>query len=89
MLKGVDTPFASCHTVIVPNGETMYQILAALAFLADLIELTYDIGRFTRTHLLPALVYCYVVMEHYVVPAFRIPYYYVKARQARLACATA
>lgn len=63
----------------------MYTILAALAFLADLIELTYDLGRFTRTHVLPALVYCYVVLEHYVAPAFRIPYYYVKVRELRLA----
>ena len=88
MAEGLDSPLASCHTVIVPNGETMYTILAALAFLADLIELTYDLGRFTRTHVLPALVYCYVVMERYVAPAFSIPYYYVKVRQQRLACAT-
>ena len=66
----------------------MYTILAALAFLADLLELTYDLGRFTRTHVLPALVYGYVVLEHYVAPAFSIPYYYVKVRQHRLACAT-
>ena len=63
----------------------MYTILAALAFLADLIELTYDMGRFTRTHVLPAVVYAYVTLEHYVVPALRIPYYYVKVRELRLA----
>ena len=66
----------------------MYFILAALAFLADLIELTYDLGRFTRTHVypvLPALVYCYVVMEHYVAPAFTIPANYMMVRRMRLA----
>jgi len=66
----------------------MYTILAALAFLADIIELTYDLGHFTRTHVLPAVVYAYVVMERYVAPAFSIPYYYVKVREQRLACAT-
>lgn len=66
----------------------MFTLLAALAFMADLLELTYDLGRFTRTHVLPALVYTYVLVEHYVVPALRIPYYYVKVRQHRLACAT-
>ena len=63
----------------------MYTILAALAFLADLIELTYDIGRFSRTHLLPALVYAYVVMERYVAPAFSIPANYLMVRRMRLA----
>jgi hypothetical protein len=63
----------------------MYTILAALAFLADLIELTYDLGRFTRTHVLPALVYAYVVMERYVAPALTIPANYVMVRRMRLA----
>ncbi len=62
----------------------MYTILAALAFLADLIELTYDLGSVTRTHVLPALVYTYVAIEHYVVPAPSIPYYYTKVRAQRL-----
>ena len=66
----------------------MYTILAALAFMADLLELTYDLGRVTRTHVLPALVYTYVLVEHYIVPALRIPSYYYEVREQRLACAT-
>ena len=63
----------------------MYTILAALAFLADLIELAYDLGSVTRTHVLPALVYGYVVMERYVAPAFTIPANYMMVRRMRLA----
>ena len=62
----------------------MYTILAALAFMADLVELTYDLGSVTRTHILPALVYTYVLVEHYVVPALSVPYYYTKVREHRL-----
>ena len=66
----------------------MYTILACLAFMADVIELTYDLGSVTRTHILPALVYTYVLVEYYVAPAMRIPHYYTKVRAQRLACAT-
>ena len=66
----------------------MYTILAMLAFMADLIELTYDLGSVTRTHILPALVYTYVFVEHYVVPALSIPYYYTKVREQRISLVT-
>ena len=38
-------------------------ILSILLFISDLIELTYDLGKVTRTHVLPALVYLYVRAE--------------------------
>ena len=38
-------------------------ILSILLFISDLIELTYDLGKVTRTHILPALVYLYVRAE--------------------------
>ena len=66
----------------------MYTILACLAFMSDLIELTYDLGSVTRTHILPALVYTYVLVEYYVAPAMRIPHYYYELRAQRLVCDT-
>ena len=65
-----------------------YSILYILDFFAELIHLVFQIGVLTRKYVVPAVVYLYVVIEHYVVPAFSIPYYYVKVRQQRLACAT-
>ena len=64
-----------------------YTILYILDFVAELIHLVFDIGVFTRKRIVPALVYLYVVIEHYVVPAFMIPYYYIKVRQQRLSMA--
>ena len=44
-------------------------ILALLNTLSDVIETCYDAGRFTRTTILPALVYIYVVGEYVVTKA--------------------
>ena len=41
-------------------------ILTILNGLAEVTELCYDAGRFTRTTILPALVYTYVVSEQVV-----------------------
>ena len=35
-------------------------LLTILLFISDIIELTYDMGKATRTHVLPAIVYVYV-----------------------------
>ena len=40
-------------------------ILTLLGILSDLIEFTYDAGAFTRTHILPGVIYTYVAIEHY------------------------
>jgi len=60
-------------------------LLYILDILSELIQLVFDFGVFTRKHIVPAVVYLYVAAEHYVFPAFMIPYYYVKVRQQRLA----
>ena len=60
-------------------------ILALLGTLSDLFELTYELGSVTRKYIVPAVVYCYVVLERYVVPAFRIPQNYLYVRRMRLA----
>ena len=60
-------------------------ILALLGTLSDLLELTYELGTVTRKYAVPAMVYCYVVTERYVVPAFRIPQNYLYVRRMRLA----
>ena len=59
-------------------------LLYILDIFAELIHLVFDLGVFTRKHIVPAVVYLYVAAEHYVFPAFMIPYYYVKVRQQRL-----
>lgn len=61
-----------------------YFLLALLNVVSETIELTYDLGRFTRTHILPALVYTYVFTERYIVPAFYIPKNYMLVRSLRL-----
>ena len=43
-----------------------YFILALLNTLSDVTELCYDMGQFTRSTILPALVYIYVVGEDIV-----------------------
>ena len=59
-------------------------ILQALNILAELLHLTYQVGVLTRQYVVPAVVYLYVVIEHYITPAFSIPYYYIKVREQRL-----
>ena len=63
-------------------------LLYTLDILAELIQLVFALGVFTRKYIVPAVVYLYVAAEHYVFPAFMIPYYYVQVRQQRLACAS-
>jgi hypothetical protein len=48
-----------------------YFILALLDTLSDVTELCYDLGQFTRTTILPALVYTYVVTEYVVTRAHK------------------
>jgi len=43
-----------------------YLILALLNLFSDVTELCYDLGRFTRTSILPALIYTYVATEYFV-----------------------
>ena len=38
-------------------------LFTILLFISDLIETTYDLGVFTRTHILPGVVYLYCIME--------------------------
>ena len=59
--------------------------LAFLDILAELFHLVFQLGLLTRQYFVPVVVYLYVAAEHYVFPAFMIPYYYVKVRQQRLA----
>ena len=56
-----------------------------LDILAELFHLVFQVGLLFRRYIVPAVVYLYVAAEHYVFPAFMIPYYYVKVRQQRLA----
>ena len=60
-------------------------LLYFLDILSELIQLVFQLGVFTRKHIVPSVVYLYVAAEHYVFPAFMIPYYYVQVRQQRLA----
>ena len=64
------------------------KLLYALDLFAELIQLVFSLGVFTRQYIVPAVVYLYVAAEHYVFPAFMIPYYYVKVRQQRLTYAS-
>ena len=61
------------------------KLLYILDILSELFQLVFEFGLFTRKYLVPAVVYVYVATEHYVIPAFKIPYFYFKVRQQRLA----
>lgn len=63
-------------------------ILYILDIVSELIQLVFQLGLLCRKYLVPAVVYLYVAAEHYVFPAFMIPYYYIKVRQQRLAGAS-
>lgn len=41
-----------------------YSLLTILSFLSDFIESLYELGVFTRHHILPAIVWLYVFFEH-------------------------
>ena len=60
------------------------KFLLFLDILSELIQLVFELGVFTRKHIVPAVVYAYVVAEHYVFPAVKIPYYYLQVRKERL-----
>ena len=64
------------------------KFLLFLDILSELIYLVFEVGVFFRKHIIPAVVYAYVVIEHYVFPAVRIPYYYLQVRKERLSMAT-
>ena len=40
-------------------------LLSLLLILSDLIELTYDLGQYTRKYVLPVVIYCGVAIYHY------------------------
>jgi hypothetical protein len=40
-------------------------LLTILNIFSDLIELTYDLGQYTRKYVLPAVIYCGVAIYHY------------------------
>ena len=46
-------------------NNTIITILAIIGIISDLIELTYDIGSFTRRRIVPAIIMAYVVTEYY------------------------
>ena len=57
-------------------------LFTILLFISDLIETTYDLGVFTRTHVLPGVVYLYCIMEtgwdaltsmEYTIRTYRTP----------------
>ena len=57
-------------------------LFTILLFISDLIETTYDLGVFTRTHILPGVVYLYCIMEtawdaltsmEYTIRTYRTP----------------
>ena len=59
-------------------------LLIILDWMAEIIHLVFDLGVFTRRHIIPALVYIYCVVDHYIVPAFSIPVNYWHVRRHRL-----
>ena len=60
------------------------KLLQALDLFAELVLLIYQCGLLCRKYLLPVCVYVYCIITHYVIPALKIPYYYVKVREQRL-----
>ena len=63
------------------------KFLLFLDILSELIYLVFEVGVFCRKRVVPAVVYAYVVIEHYVAPAMMIPYYYLQVRKERLSMA--
>ena len=59
-------------------------LLMILDFFAEVIHLVFQIGCISRKFVLPALVWSYCIVVHYVVPALTIPYYYLMVRRMRL-----
>ena len=66
-------------------SNTVIFILALLGLVSDLMEVTYELGCATRKYVLPAVVWIYCAVEHYVVPALSIPQNYLMVRRMRLA----
>ena len=61
------------------------RILLFLDILSEIFQLVFELGLFTRKHVIPAAVYLYVAAERYVYPAFLIPGIYLMVRRMRLA----
>ena len=53
-------------------NNTIIFILSLLTIFSDLIETTYDLGAFTRTHIVPALIYTYCFIEFYSLKVWDI-----------------
>ena len=64
------------------------KFLLFLDILSELIQLVFEIGVFTRKRIVPAVVYAVVWFEYYILPAVKIPYYYLQVRKERLSLAT-
>ena len=60
------------------------KVLLFLDILAELIQLVFELGAYTRKYAVPAVVYAYVVVEKYIAPAALIPMYYLQVRRERL-----
>ena len=45
-------------------------LLSILLIISDLVELTYDLGQYTRKYVLPAVIYVGVFIYHYTLIAF-------------------
>jgi len=60
------------------------KLLQTLNLFAELIHLFYQLGLLTRQYIFPSIVYVYCWAEWYILPALKIPYYYVKVREQRL-----
>ena len=61
--------------------------LLLLDYLAEIIQIIFELGFNVRKYAVPAVVFAYVAFVHYVLPLFRIPAYYVQVRRERLALA--
>ena len=61
--------------------------LLLLDYLAEIIQIIFELGFNTRKYVVPSLVFLYVVFTYYVMPLFTIPAYYVQVRRERLALA--
>ncbi len=68
-------------------NSTIIFILSILDLFSEAIHLVYQVGALTRKYIVPAMVYVYCIIVHYITPAMKIPYYYVQVRRQRLALA--
>ena len=68
-------------------NSTIIFILSVLDLFSEVTHLVYQCGLLTRKYIVPAIVYVYCLIVHYIIPTLMIPYYYIQVRQQRLAMA--